>query len=91
MIKMTSKNGSKPPVDHIEDATHPRIGDNKNGDAALALFNDPKEIHAFVDPAEEKRLIRKIDLMILPCLSVCYIFFYVRTLLRLTPTKERRQ
>jgi hypothetical protein len=81
---MTRNNDSKPPVDHIEDATNSRIGDNKTGDAALALFNDPKEIHSFVDPAEEKRLIQKIDLMILPCLSVCYIFFYVR----LTPRSQ---
>lgn len=76
---MTNKDDPNPPVDYIEDATNPRISDNKTADAALALFNDPKEIHAFVDPAEEKRLIRKIDLMILPCLSVCYVFFYVRS------------
>lgn len=80
---MTSQNDTKPPIDHIEDATTSIIGNKRTGDAVLALFNDPKEIHAFVDPAEEKRLIRKIDLMILPCLSVCYIFFYVRPLLQL--------
>ena len=26
---------------------------------------------------EEKRLVRKIDWIILPCLAVCYVFFYV--------------
>lgn len=76
---MTNKDDQNPPVDYIENATNSRINDNKTADAALALFNDPKEIQAFVDPAEEKRLIRKIDLMILPCLSVCYVFFYVRS------------
>lgn len=75
---MTNKDDQNPPVDYIENATNPRISDNKTADAALALFNDPKEIYAFVDPAEEKHLIRKIDLIILPCLSVCYVFFYVR-------------
>ncbi|OKP15130.1 hypothetical protein PENSUB_2172 [Penicillium subrubescens] len=73
---MARKNDSKPPVDHIEDTENPGITDNKTGDAALALFNDPKELHSFVDPAEEKRLVRKIDLMILPSPSVYYIFFY---------------
>lgn len=76
---MTNKDDQNPPADYIENATSPRISDNKTVDAALALFNDPKEIHAFVDPTEKKRLIRKIDLMILPCLSVCYVFFYVKS------------
>jgi hypothetical protein len=30
---------------------------NQCYDAALALFNHPKELHSFVDPAEEKCLI----------------------------------
>ena len=72
---MTTTDEGKLPVDHIEDAT--TLKENKSGDTALALFKDAKELHEPVDPIEEKRLIRKVDWMILPCLSVCYIFFYV--------------
>lgn len=43
----------------------------------MALFNSPEEIHEPVDPEEEKRLVRKIDVMILPYLAVCYAFFYM--------------
>lgn len=45
------------------------------GDTAQALFND-----ASTEPyteAEERRLVRKVDLRILPCLAVCYAFFYI--------------
>lgn len=35
------------------------------------------EIHDPINLEEERRLVRKIDWIILPCLSVCYIFFYV--------------
>ncbi|KAK1231924.1 hypothetical protein PQX77_004943 [Marasmius sp. AFHP31] len=30
-----------------------------------------------VDPEVEKRLVRKIDWIILPCLAVCYAFYYI--------------
>ena len=43
-----------------------------DGDAAMALFNSPNELHEPIDPLEEKKLVRKIDLMILPYLAVCY-------------------
>jgi len=48
-----------------------------DGDAAMALFNSPNEVHEPIDPLEEQRLIRKIDWMILPYLAVCYAFFYI--------------
>ncbi|KAK1068653.1 hypothetical protein LTR74_005524 [Friedmanniomyces endolithicus] len=48
-----------------------------DGDVAMALFNSPDEIHEPIDPAEEARVVRKIDLMILPYLAVCYAFFYI--------------
>ncbi|KAI9842385.1 MAG: hypothetical protein M1837_007305, partial [Sclerophora amabilis] len=51
-----------------------RSGD---GDTAMALFGDPDEVSEAVDPAEEKKLVRKIDYMILPYLAVCYAFFYI--------------
>ncbi|KAK5723959.1 hypothetical protein LTR17_013801 [Elasticomyces elasticus] len=48
-----------------------------DGDVAMALFNSPDEIHEPIDPAEEARVVRKIDFMILPYLAVCYAFFYI--------------
>jgi len=44
-------------------------------DVATQLFTDPEGIHEPFDDAEEKRLVRKIDWMILPYLAVCYAFF----------------
>jgi hypothetical protein len=35
-------------------------------DAALALFRDEQELHELIDPEQEGKLVRKIDLMILP-------------------------
>ncbi|KAK1143289.1 hypothetical protein N8T08_006816 [Aspergillus melleus] len=48
-----------------------------NGDTALALFDNFDELEGAIDPVENKRLVRKIDLMILPFLSVCYAFYYI--------------
>jgi sugar phosphate permease len=48
-----------------------------SGDAALTLFPNPEDIHVPHTKEEEKRLVRKIDLIIIPCLSVCYAFFYI--------------
>lgn len=53
-------------VNHVEDAF-----------PANDTILKSDEIHEPIDPEEEKRLVRKIDWIILPCLSVCYIFFYV--------------
>lgn len=50
---------------------------SKEGDTAMAVFNDPNELDEPIDPAEERKLIWKIDLMILPYLAVCYAFFYI--------------
>lgn len=45
------------------------------GDVAQALYEDGTPEPYTVD--EERRLVRKIDLMIIPYLSVCYAFFYI--------------
>ena len=48
-----------------------------DGDTAMALFNDPDELHEEIDPAEARKVLWKIDFMILPYLAVCYAFFYI--------------
>ncbi|KAE8344830.1 major facilitator superfamily domain-containing protein [Aspergillus arachidicola] len=64
---MTSEVAYKQNVDHVENVSHAE-------DAFLECdeIQDPTSI-----TDEEKRLVRKIDWIILPCLSVCYIFFYI--------------
>ncbi|TGO16616.1 hypothetical protein BTUL_0026g00700 [Botrytis tulipae] len=47
------------------------------GDTALALFQDTEQLHQAIDPVEERKLIKKIDMVILPCLAVCYMFYYI--------------
>lgn len=81
-----SMGGSKPniteapTVSHAEnDQEHPKFRSAKSadGDTAMALFDDPDELHEEVDPAEARKLLWKIDFMILPYLAVCYAFFYI--------------
>ncbi|PGH27238.1 hypothetical protein AJ80_01195 [Polytolypa hystricis UAMH7299] len=54
-----------------------KISKSGDGDTALALFTNPNDLYEPVDPEERKKLIRKIDRMILPYLAVCYAFFYI--------------
>ena len=48
-----------------------------DGDTAMALFDYPDELHEEIDPVEARKLLWKIDFMILPYLAVCYAFFYI--------------
>ena len=50
---------------------------DSDGDVALKLFTTLEDLHEPIDPAEEAKLVRKIDFMILPYLAVCYAFFYI--------------
>lgn len=72
--------GEVPIVSHAENNEEDpkfKAVKNKDGDTAMALFNDPDELHEEVDPAEARKLLWKIDFMILPYLAVCYAFFYI--------------
>lgn len=50
---------------------------SNDGDVALALFSNVEDMSDPITVAEEKKLVRKIDFMILPYLAVCYAFFYI--------------
>ncbi|PMD62332.1 putative MFS allantoate transporter [Hyaloscypha bicolor E] len=54
-----------------------KISATGGGDTAMALFNSPTDVREAINPDEERKLVRKIDWMILPYLSVCYAFFYI--------------
>lgn len=60
-------------------STHPawKSLNQRDGDTALALFDNIEQLNEIVDPIEEKALVR-IDWLILPCLIICYTFYYVR-------------
>lgn len=63
-------------IDTVEDPTEwSKINLKDDGDVAQTLF--ATQAHEPIDPAEEARVVRKIDLMILPYLAVCYAFFYI--------------
>ncbi|KAL9109084.1 MAG: hypothetical protein Q9227_006175 [Pyrenula ochraceoflavens] len=64
---------SLPPTDHGWKFSK-RSAD---GDTALALFADADAADEHFTPEEERKLIWKIDFMILPYLAVCYMFFYI--------------
>ncbi|KAJ6090300.1 hypothetical protein N7486_009115 [Penicillium sp. IBT 16267x] len=72
----------KPAAMHLKGSGIPTdTGKIHNGDAALALFDNLEDMHETFEPGEEKKLVRKIDLMILPFLAVCYAFYYVQLIL----------
>lgn len=86
--------GSKDDVDDAPTITHAESSQaqakwksvkNADGDTAMALFDDPAELHEPVDPAEARRILLKIDFMILPYLAVCYAFFYIDKVSPATP------
>ncbi|KAL4866583.1 hypothetical protein BDV12DRAFT_199060 [Aspergillus spectabilis] len=46
-------------------------------DTAMALFDSTDDLQEPLDPQEAKRLLRKIDMFIMPCLLICFAFFYI--------------
>ncbi|KIW23309.1 uncharacterized protein PV07_11518 [Cladophialophora immunda] len=50
---------------------------HQDGDVALKLFTNADDLHVPIDEAEEKKLIRKVDFLILPLIAVNYAFFYI--------------
>ncbi|GAB1215707.1 hypothetical protein ATERTT37_004901 [Aspergillus terreus] len=61
-----------PTASHSENRTVDpswKAAKSKDGDTAMALFDDPDELHEPVDPAEARRVLWKIDFMILPYLA----------------------
>jgi hypothetical protein len=75
---MQDSSVTKPATRHVEGSHIPTdTAKIHNGDAALALFDNLEDMHEGFEVGEEKKLVRKIDLMILPFLAVCYAFYYV--------------
>ena len=68
-----------PTISHTEDSQEHSKWTAKvaDGDTAMTLFDDPDELHEEIDPVEARKILWKIDFMILPYLAVCYAFFYI--------------
>lgn len=57
-------------------------GSSKSADVAMKLFQD-HDINMEIDPADTKRVVRKVDWIIVPMIAVNYVFFYIdKTTLR---------
>lgn len=54
-----------------------KVSKCRDGDTAMALFMNAEELHEYINPKEARKLLWKIDLMIIPYLAVCYAFFYI--------------
>lgn len=71
---------SKPHVETSENIHNdPRkfvIG-SKGGDVVLELINDVDDLLEPFTAEEERKVIRKVDRLILPYLALCYVFFFV--------------
>lgn len=51
-------------------------GGSKSADVAMKLFEN-HDFNMDVDPAEQKKVIRKVDWFIIPMIGVNYVFFYI--------------
>lgn len=66
---------SLPPTIHkFKFSSKAKEGD---GDVALQLFANADDLNEPIDPEEERKLVRKIDFIILPLIAVNYAFFYI--------------
>lgn len=75
---MSVSRDPKPESAEIEDGLDnpSKIDTSKQRDVALKLFDNAEDIGE-IDPAEEKRIMRKVDFVLVPLFAVSYIFFFV--------------
>ncbi|EFW99123.1 major facilitator superfamily transporter allantoate [Grosmannia clavigera kw1407] len=86
MTELQTKTNSavdKATVDQVEMCDDGSLAENEakqklghGGDIALAVLGETDEMGE-IDPAEEHRLVRKIDRVLLPLFAMSFMFFYV--------------
>jgi hypothetical protein len=64
----------KPASSNMEDAKKFSVAD---GDVGLKLFDDYDALAAPIDAKAERRLIRKLDMFIIPFICVTYLITYI--------------
>jgi hypothetical protein len=73
------ESAAQPRTSHAEVVEKPFMsaGRTHEHDTAMALFDSTDDLHEETDPLEVRRLRRKIDMLIMPCLLICFAFFYI--------------
>jgi len=51
--------------------------DLRNNDIGLKIFTNVEDVAGDIDPVEERRLVRKIDMMVIPFICVTYLVTYL--------------
>jgi hypothetical protein len=51
--------------------------DAERGDVGLAVFSRKEDLVSAIDPVAEKKLIRKIDMFVVPFICVTYLVTYI--------------
>ncbi|KAG8992077.1 hypothetical protein FRB93_002508 [Tulasnella sp. JGI-2019a] len=75
---VTSELGSvRAPLGEKEGFSFRSIFQNVDNQAFFAEALEKYGEDGSIDPEAERRLVRKLDFLILPCLSMCYCFYYV--------------
>lgn len=64
-------------LETVENEPQKFVIGKKGGDIALGLVHNVDELFEPFTADEERKVMRKVDLLILPYLAVCYVFFFV--------------
>jgi hypothetical protein len=70
---------AQPQTSHTEivEKSLKSAGKSHEHDTAMALFDSTDDLQEGFDPQEIRQLRRKIDMLIMPCLLICFSFFYI--------------
>ena len=66
---------TKPENTHVEEALAGL--DAEKGDVGLAVFSKKEELISAIDPIAERKLVRKIDMFVIPFICVTYLVTYI--------------
>ncbi|KUJ11093.1 MFS allantoate transporter [Mollisia scopiformis] len=72
----------KPTDAHVENTSRSDLDDiqnlkNVDGDVALKMFDDYSALNSHIDPKAERRLVRKLDMYIIPFICITYLITYI--------------
>jgi hypothetical protein len=70
---------TQPETSHTEVVEKPfnSTGGIHEHDTAMALFDSTDDLHQELHHQEIRRLRRRVDFLIMPCLLICFAFFYI--------------
>ncbi|KAK6437707.1 hypothetical protein LTR95_006091 [Oleoguttula sp. CCFEE 5521] len=73
------QSSEKPNDTHVEMAELGKdvLAKNEGGDVAIKIFADIHDATEPIDPAAERRLVRKIDMMVIPFICMTYLITYI--------------